>query len=133
MMHDGPVTVIEAPGAAASSRLVAARRDKEDRTMRNGDDLGPDDRHRGEWLERREGPSTKLIVLAAVVVLLVVFVVQNTDRAQIDFLFWNGEFPLWTMIVVAAVLGLIGGWVIGRIGSAERRARDAERRLRDED
>jgi uncharacterized integral membrane protein len=99
--------------------------------MRNDDD-GRDER-RGDWVERREGPSTKLIVLAAVVILLVVFVLQNTDRAQIDFLFWNGRFPLWTMIVVAAILGVIGGWVIGRIGGAERRARKAERRLRDRD
>jgi uncharacterized integral membrane protein len=98
--------------------------------MRNDDDR---EERRGDWVERREGPSTRLIVLAAVVILLVVFVVQNTDRAQIDFLFWNGRFPLWTMIVVAAILGLIGGWVIGRIGGAERRARHAERRLRDRD
>jgi uncharacterized integral membrane protein len=109
--------------------------------MRDGDDLRRndddqrrnDDRRRGDWVERREGPSTKLIVLAAVAVLLLVFVLQNTDDAQIDFLLWDGAFPLWTMIVVAAVLGLIGGWVIGRIGGAERRARTAERRLRDDD
>src|SRR3712207_2204540 len=101
--------------------------------MRNGDDLGrDDDRRRSDWVERREGPSTKLIVLAAVAILLVVFVVQNTDRAQIDFLFWNGVFPLWTMIVVAAILGLIAGWMVGRLAAAERRARDAERRLRDD-
>jgi uncharacterized integral membrane protein len=106
--------------------------------MRNGDDLGRDDdrrrddRRRDDWVERREGPSTKLIVLAAVAILLLVFVFQNTDRAQIDFLFWDGDFPLWTMIVIAAVLGLIGGWMIGRIQRADRRARDAERRLRDE-
>lgn len=102
--------------------------------MRDGDDRGRnDDRRRDDWVERREGPSTKLIVLAAVAILLLVFVIQNTDDAQIDFLFWNGVFPLWTMIVVAAALGLIGGWVIGRIGGAERRARNAERRLRDDD
>ena len=106
--------------------------------MRNGDDLGRDDDRRrddprrGDWVERREGPSTKLIVLAAVAILLLVFVFQNTDRAQIDFLFWDGDFPLWTMIVLAAILGLIGGWMIGRIQRADRRARDAERRLRDD-
>lgn len=126
MMHDGYVTVIE-----RRARCGAA--DQGGRTMRNGDDLGRgDDRRREDWVERHEGPSTKLIVLGAVAVLLLVFVFQNTDRAQIDFLFWNGVFPLWTMIVVAAVLGLIGGWMIGRIAGAERRARDAERRLRDD-
>jgi uncharacterized integral membrane protein len=101
--------------------------------MRNGDDLGHEGDRRNDWVERREAPSTKLIVLAAVTILLLVFVFQNTDRAQVDFLFWHGRFPLWTLIVVAAILGVIGGWVIGRVGSAERRARDAERRRRDED
>ena len=99
--------------------------------MRNGDDLGPREERRNDWVERREGPSTKLILLAAVTILLVVFVFQNTDRAQVDFLIWNGRFPLWTLIVVAAILGVIGGWVIGRVGGAERRARKAEGRARD--
>ena len=99
--------------------------------MRNGDDLGREEHRReDDWVERRDGPSTKLLVLAAVAILLLVFVFQNTDRAQIDFLFWDGDFPLWTMIVLAAILGLIGGWMIGRIQRADRRARDAERRLR---
>jgi uncharacterized integral membrane protein len=94
---------------------------------REGDEgHGPEDDDR--WTVRREGPSAKLWVLVTVVILLMIFVAQNTDRQQIDFLFWNGVFPLWTMIVVAAVLGLIGGWVVGRIGGAERRARKAERR-----
>jgi uncharacterized integral membrane protein len=104
--------------------------------MRNDDDhddLGGRDERKREWVERREGPSTKLIVLGAVAVLLVVFVLQNTDEAQIDFLVWDGAFPLWIMIVIAAALGLIGGWILGRIGGAERRARNAERRLRDQD
>jgi len=106
--------------------------------FRDRDDERGRERERGregrdrDWVERREGPNAKLLLLAAVLVLLVVFVVQNTDRAQVDFLVWNGDFPLWTMIVVAAVLGLIAGWVIGRIGGAERRARRAEGRLRDD-
>jgi uncharacterized integral membrane protein len=122
MMHDGARTVT----ADRTSRggCTMRREDDADRTRRG------EDRDRG-WTERREGPSTKLIVLAVVAVLLVVFVLQNTDRANIDFLLWQGSFPLWTMILVAAVLGTVGGWILGRIGGAERRARDAERRLRE--
>lgn len=99
---------------------------------REDDDRGraAPDRRPDDWIEQREGPSGKLVLLAAVAVLLVIFVLQNTDRAQIDFLVWNGSFPLWTLIVVAAVLGLVGGWVVGRIRGADRRARDAERRAR---
>jgi len=100
------------------------RREDDDR------DRATPDRRGNDWIEQREGPSGKLVVLAAVALLLVIFVLQNTDRAQIDFLVWNGSFPLWTLIVVAAVLGLVGGWVVGRIRGADRRARDAERRAR---
>lgn len=100
------------------------RREDDDR------DRATPDRRGNDWIEQREGPSGKLVVLAAVALLLMIFVLQNTDRAQIDFLVWNGSFPLWTLIVVAAVLGLVGGWVVGRIRGADRRARDAERRAR---
>lgn len=92
---------------------------------RDGD--GDDDRG-GEWVERREGPSAKFIVLGIVVVLIVLFVLQNTDEVQLDFLFLDGVFPLWTMLLVMAVLGFVGGWYFGRIRGAERRARRAERR-----
>jgi len=102
------------------------RREGEDRDRREPRERRPD-----EWIEQREGPSGKLVLLAAVAVLLVIFVLQNTDRAQIDFLVWNGSFPLWTLIVVAAVLGCLGGWVVGRIRGADRRAREAERRDRE--
>lgn len=107
----------------------------EEATVRRDDEL-PDehgdreDRRGGDWTERREGPGAKLLVLVLVAVILLVFVLQNTDRADLDFLLWDGSFPLWTMIVVAAALGFVGGWVVGRIDRADRRARRAERDLR---
>ena len=104
--------------------------------MRRHDEMGRDDgggNHGGdhggnEWVERREGPSARFIVLGIVVVLIVLFVLQNTDEVKLDFLFLDGVFPLWTMLLVMAVLGFVGGWYVGRIRGAERRARRAERR-----
>lgn len=66
------------------------------------------------WQEKREGPSTKLIAAGVIGVLLLLFVLQNTDEADVDFLFFSGSYPLWLMAVVVAVLAFAAGWLVGR-------------------
>jgi uncharacterized integral membrane protein len=88
--------------------------------MRREDDTGAD-RGNEEWRRSKEGPSGKLIVAGIAAVLLLIFVLQNTNSADIDFLFWDGEVALWVLIAVAAVLGFLIGWFLGR-GSGRRAA-----------
>jgi len=93
--------------------------------MRRPDDMehdSPDD-GRGDWTEKREGPSSKLIAALVIAVVLLVFVLQNGARTQLSFLFLDGYFPLWTLIVVGAVLGFAAGWLV----SAARRRRRLRR------
>ncbi len=90
------------------------------------DDRGDDGS--GGWVERREGPSTKLIVAGVIVVLLVVFVLQNADTAKIRFLFLDGAYPLWLLLVVGAALGFVAGWLV----AAARGRRRLERRAKGE-
>ncbi len=71
-----------------------------------------DERTPGQY--RREGPSGKLIAAGVLLVLLVIFVLQNRDRANVDFLLWDVNARVWTVIVVAAVLGFAAGWLVGR-------------------
>lgn len=71
-----------------------------------------DERTPGEY--RREGPSGKLIAAGVALVLLLFFMLQNRDRASVDFLFWDVEARLWTVIVISAVLGFVIGWLLGR-------------------
>jgi uncharacterized integral membrane protein len=80
----------------------------------------PDREARGDWVERREGPSGKLIVLGVVAVLLLIFVIQNTDEADVDLLLWDAVLPIWQVIVIAAVLGIAAGWILGRVGRKRR-------------
>ncbi len=69
----------------------------------------------------REGPSPKTIVAIVVVVLLVIFGIQNAESAGISILFWEADLPVWLVIVVSAGLGFVIGWLLGR-GSGRRRA-----------
>ena len=75
---------------------------------------------REDWKQTREGPSTKLIAAGVIGVLLLVFVLQNTDEADVDFLFFSGSYPLWIMTAVVAVLAFAAGWLVGG-GRARRR------------
>ena len=72
------------------------------------------------WRETREGPSPRLIVAGVIGLLLLLFVLQNTDEADIDFLFFSGSYPLWIMVVVVAALGFVGGWLVGRSGARRK-------------
>ena len=97
--------------------------------MRRPDDMehdSPDD-GRGDWSEKREGPSTKVIVAIVIAIVLVLFILQNGHRTQLSFLFLDGEYPLWILIVVGAVLGFAVGWLLSAARGRRRSRRDGER------
>ena len=61
--------------------------------------------------------------------LLVVFMVQNTEKVTLDFLVWSFTWQLWLVVLISAVLGAfvwIGLGVMRR--HARRKERRAERR-----
>jgi uncharacterized integral membrane protein len=60
--------------------------------------------------------------------LLVIFIAQNTRRVQLDFLGWDGMFPLAVALLGAAVVGagivlLVGTIRVTQLKLAERRLR----------
>lgn len=68
----------------------------------------------------RGSPPWKLIVLLIVVAALAIFFFQNGDDAPINFLWLDGNWPVWLVIGVS----VIAGAVIDRLGSWQwRRAR----------
>jgi uncharacterized integral membrane protein len=69
----------------------------------------------------REGSTTKWIALAVVAVLIVFFVLQNRDRANVDFLFWDADLRLWVALLFAATLGCVAGVIVGRITKGRRK------------
>jgi uncharacterized integral membrane protein len=67
--------------------------------------------------------------LAVIVVLLVVFVAQNTDRVSVRFFGWTWHAPLAVEILVGAVAGMLLAVVAGtlRIWQLHRRVRRVRR------
>ncbi len=53
------------------------------------------------------GPPIKLIALVVVAALAVIFVFQNRERHQIDFLFFELNTRTWTALATAFVLGVV--------------------------
>ena len=87
---------------------------------RDGD---PSDGDQG-WVEKREGLSGTMIAGIIVFVVLIVFVLQNSDDAKVDFLFWDATLSLWAVVLIGAALGFLVGWFLGRsrMKRRERRA-----------
>jgi uncharacterized integral membrane protein len=64
--------------------------------------------------------GAKAIVAALVLVLLIVFVIRNSQRVNVDFIVTQGHFRLIWVIVICSILGGIVGYLLGRPPRARR-------------
>lgn len=69
-----------------------------------------------------EGVRPGAIIAGVVLVLFVIFVVQNFDSGTIQFLWMAIEMPVWVFAVVIFALGIAFGW-FARVGSVRRKAK----------
>ncbi len=53
------------------------------------------------------GPPVKLILLLLLVVALAIFFFQNGQDASVDYLWMNGTWPVWTVIGISVVAGIV--------------------------
>jgi uncharacterized integral membrane protein len=72
---------------------------------------------------RARGQDREWKLWAAIValVLLVVFVVQNSQEVEVDFLFTNTTTPLIFALLIAALLGALIAWLLPRVRRGGRR------------
>jgi uncharacterized integral membrane protein len=61
--------------------------------------------------------------------LLVIFMIQNTERITLQFLFWSFTWPLWLFTLVTALIGALVWFGLGVMRRHRRReARREDRR-----
>jgi uncharacterized integral membrane protein len=73
----------------------------------------------------RGGLGAGAIAAITGVALLVIFMIQNTESVQLDFLFWGFTWPLWLLTIASAALGAL---VWFGLGVMRRHRRRKERR-----
>jgi uncharacterized integral membrane protein len=72
---------------------------------------------------RTIGRTLALALLLTVTVILVLFVVFNTQTVDISLVFGNVNAPLVVALLIAAVLGALVGWLSNLVLRARRRNR----------
>ena len=100
---------------------------------REGDDSGPprdpgQDRGRDPGGGRsepvrspRSGISFRQVLIAILAVVLIAFGIANFDTVSVNFLLFDSQARLVTVIVVAAGLGFVIGFFVGRPGRLQRK------------
>ena len=78
---------------------------------------------------RTSGIWLAVVAGGLILVLLIIFIAQNTEPARIEFLGWEGETPLAVALLIATAAGLFLAAVAGslRILQLRRRVRREHR------
>ena len=69
----------------------------------------------------RSGVSIRQVLIAILAVILIAFGVANFDKVEVNFLLFDSDARLVTVIVVAAGLGFVIGYFVGRPGRLQRK------------
>jgi uncharacterized integral membrane protein len=76
---------------------------------------------RGEPVRPRSGISFRQVLIAILAVILIAFGIANFDKVEVNFLLFDSDARLVTVIVVAAGLGFVIGYFVGRPGRLQRK------------
>jgi uncharacterized integral membrane protein len=90
--------------------------------MRREGDQGMGEDRRTPSPPARSGLSGRWIAVIVAAVLLVIFAILNSERVTVDFLFFDAKARTVTVIVVAAALGFVIGYFVGRPSRTQRKA-----------
>jgi len=66
--------------------------------------------------------SAKLIAIIALLVLLLIFAIQNTQSVVLNFLFWKISTSSVLSILVSFVIGLLIGCLLMMIGRMKKKS-----------
>ena len=114
-------------GRASTAGMMRESADgvTEARVRKEGDDYGPPrdpGGGRSEPIEvPRSGIGAKQVILAILAIVLIAFAVANFNQVRVNFLLFDTNARVVTVIVVAAGLGFVIGYFVGRPNRLQRR------------
>jgi uncharacterized integral membrane protein len=86
-----------------------------------------DDRDRLHQLQRaRQARVAKVVVGLGILAILILFIVWNSQRVPVNYVFFKAHNRLIWVMLVCALLGGILGFIVGRPGKAFRFRRDED-------
>lgn len=63
---------------------------------------------------KKSGLSGRAIGGIIIAVLVIIFIAINRDQTEVSFVFFTATLSLWVALTIAAVGGLLAGFLIGR-------------------
>jgi uncharacterized integral membrane protein len=81
--------------------------------------------------EPRSAVTPRRVIIAIFAIVLLVFAIVNFDPVNVNFLLFDSDARLFTVIVVSAALGFVIGYFVGRPSREERRILRRRDRLDD--
>jgi uncharacterized integral membrane protein len=76
--------------------------------------------HHRELQRSRQSRVAKLLVALFLVIVFIVFIIQNSDRTKIDYVFFSRETRLIWIMLACGIVGGIVGYLVGRPGKQVR-------------
>jgi uncharacterized integral membrane protein len=70
---------------------------------------------------RTERLRWKPWAVGAALLVLAIFVAQNSQKVEVDFIFAETDTPLVFALLIAGALGALIGWLAPKLGRDERR------------
>jgi lipopolysaccharide assembly protein A len=67
--------------------------------------------------------SPRLVIALVVMALVAIFIAQNRDTVRIQLFAISLTSPLWLLLVVMVVIGVLFGYLLGRRRATRRRGR----------
>ena len=80
-----------------------------------------------EGAPRREGHSWRVYALGIAIVLLLILVIQNSQKVAVHFFFADTQTPLVLALLIAGALGAVIGWAWPHVRRDRKRQRELER------
>ncbi len=65
--------------------------------------------------------NLKLIFAYAIGILALIFVIQNLETVQVNFLLWTVQMPRAVMLVLVFLAGAVTAWLVATLRSGDRR------------